>query len=311
LDGLDKCGAQKAQENGRFRERTGQDVQYEIVQLIIDLVSRYPSAPLTWVIVSRPEAYLQNVFYAHGIRQSFWEKDILIDLDESCKDVETFFKSEFLRIRGKYPDHIPRASIWPSVEVFSAITKAALGLFIFAEVVIRFVDDPHVKNPIMQLKLVMLSVTKMSYPLEHRNSLAILDAIYTETISGVPNYAIQSAKNIIAWLAFFDNRNTNEETPDLALICILLGITKDVAITALHHLYSVLRLPRVGDIDSSRPRFYHASFRDYLEEPSRSHQFSIERHESAEKLHKSLFRFAQAKSLFGKCVGFRCIAGMN
>lgn len=302
LDGLDKCGAKKAQEDGRLRERSSEDVQCEIVQLIMNLVSQYPSAPLLWVIASRPEAYLQNVFYAQDIRRRFWETEVLIDLDESCQDVEKFLRSEFSRIRRKYPDHIHRAAIWPSSKDFIAITKAALGLFIFAEVVIRCVDDPHVKNPIMQLKLAMLSVNKMPHPSKNRNPLAILDTTYNEAVSGVPRNVIEPARDILAWLAFFDHRDPNEETPDLALICNLLDITKDVAITVLRHLYSVIRLPRVGDIDSSRPTFYHASFRDHLEDPSRSRHFSIEKHESAEKLHQSLFRFAQGKSLFGTCV---------
>ncbi|KAF7778407.1 hypothetical protein Agabi119p4_2752 [Agaricus bisporus var. burnettii] len=275
LDGLDECDGDPAQDDPRFRKRTSDNVQCEIVQLISGFVLRYPCAPLIWIISSRPEKHLQTVFYDEAVQSSFWEEDIPVDSDEACQDVERFLVSEFERIQKRYPDHMPHAGGWPSREDFSKITKAALGLFIFAEVVIRFVDDPYVKNPIAQLKTVLATISQLN-PSTDINPLAVLDAIYIEILKRVPSKVIGPAREIIAYMIDLDRRKVAKSKFNVALICNALIISKDVAVTALHHLHSVLNFSGIKDIGMTRPRFYHASFCDFLLDPSRSHEFSVQ-----------------------------------
>lgn len=275
LDGLDECDGDPERDDPRLRVRTSDYVQCEIVQLISDFVLRYPSVPLIWIVSSRPEKHLQTVFYDEIVRSSFWEEDIPVDSDEACKDVERFLACEFQKIRKKYPDHMPHNGIWPSKKDFTAITKAALGLFIFAEVVVRFVDDPYIKNPIAQLKTVLSTISKLNSSASV-NPLAILDAIYTEILKRVPSNVIGPAKEIFAYMIHLDRRKAAKSKFNLALICNALFIPKDVAVTALHHLHSVLNFSGITDIGLTRPRFYHASFRDFLQDPSRSYEFSVE-----------------------------------
>lgn len=53
-------------------------------------------------------------------------------------------------------------------------------------------------------------------------------------------------------------------------------------------------MPRVKNIATSRPRFYHASFRDYLEDPSRSREYQIVKGTTAIDFFWGVFRFSQA-----------------
>lgn len=300
LDGLDECGgdpAEREPDQTRSRERTGDYVQCEIVRLISNFVLQYPLVPLIWIIASRPEKYLQAVFYDEDVQPSFEEEDIPVDSIEACEDVEKFLNSEFTQIRKKYPDHIPEI-MWPSSKDFLLITKAASGLFIFAEVVIRFIDDPMVKNPIAQLGHVLSAISKISWSHNQKNPLAVLYAIYTEIISRIPPNMLEAAKKLIA------HCGCELSGFNLCLISNYLGITRDVAITVLYHLHSVMYIPSVKDIGVTRPRFYHASFRDFLENPSRSHEFSIKKFGDNDEILQGLFNLVQTGRLCSMCISF-------
>lgn len=265
LDGLDECGEDP--NGGRSSDR----VQCEIVRMISDFVLQYPSVPFIWIIASRPETHLKTVFEDESVKPSFWEEDVPVNSDEACLDVEKYLHSEFARISRDYPSHIEE-SPWPSHYEFLRITTAASGLFVFAEVVIRFIDSPRVKNPVAQLKCVLSALSKA--PTSKDNPLAVLDAVYTEILSRIPLDMLQITKRLIGSFIFLDRDNIRGERRSFRDICNFLDISKDTALTALGHLHSVLHFPR--EIGSSRPRFYHASFRDYLEDPSRSHEYAIE-----------------------------------
>lgn len=81
-----------------------------------------------------------------------------VDSAEACKEAEIYLNTEFTRIRENYPDLITKSS-WPSSKGFSLISRKAPGLFIFAEVVVRFVED---SNPIRPLREVLTTIFKVS-----------------------------------------------------------------------------------------------------------------------------------------------------
>lgn len=307
LDGLDECGgdpAERASDRARSRKRSSDYVQREIVELISSFVLEYPSVPLIWIIASRPEKYLQAVFYDEDVQLSFWEENIPVDSVEACLDVERFLHKEFMRIQRKYADHIAAdTTTWPSNEQFLLIARAASGLFIFAEVVIRFIDDPMVNNPVAQLSYVLHTISTISPSQNGRNPLAVLDVIYTEIISQIPPDMLEAAKKLIACIVHYDRRLIGLPT-HLCLICNCLGIRRDVAITILFHLHSVIYIPGVEDIGMARPRLYHASFRDFLEDASRSHEFSIAKSWDEGNLLQGLFKLLQTGYLCGKWADF-------
>ncbi|KAF9450249.1 hypothetical protein P691DRAFT_726359 [Macrolepiota fuliginosa MF-IS2] len=240
-----------------------------------EFVSQYPSTPLIWMIASRPETHLKALFCEDDVKPILWEEDVPIDSPEACRDVEKFLHHEFTKIRKHYPDHI-QETLWPANDQFLRITTAASGLFIFAQVIIHFIDDSVVGNPITQLRCVISIISRVPLSQLQRHPLAVLDAIYGEILSRIPRDLLKVAKDLITSLILFDRKSAKTSDINLSCICNFLIIERDDAITSLRHLHSVLSFPKTKDIGRARPRFYHKSFRDFLEDPSRSNEYSID-----------------------------------
>ncbi|KAF9441132.1 hypothetical protein P691DRAFT_715326 [Macrolepiota fuliginosa MF-IS2] len=292
LDGLDECGGD--QTTGRHSD----DIQREIVRLISQFVLQYPSAPLIWIIASRPETHLKTTFSEDAVKPSFWEEDVPIDSPEACRDVEKFLHDKFMEIEHCYPDHIHETP-WPAQNQFLRITRAACGLFIFAEVIIRFLGDSSIGNPVAQLRCVISIISKVPASQLRRNPLAVLDALYGEILSRIPRELLKVAKDLIGTLLFLDHKSANIEDFDLCRICNSLDIARDDAVTALHRLHSILFFPKTKDIGKTRPHFYHTSFRDFLEDPSRSNEYLID----VEECGSALFWGSQALANATLCCG--------
>ncbi|KXN81275.1 hypothetical protein AN958_05362 [Leucoagaricus sp. SymC.cos] len=272
IDALDECGDDR--QTGRHSTR----IHREIVQLISNFTAQNPSAPLLWIIASRPEAHLKAVFDEKGIRNCFFDVEVPIDSDEAQRDVEKYLVSEFKKIREQYPDLIHpdliHETAWPMHRQFVKIVEASRGYFAFAAVLVRFIEDPNVANPIDQLKWVMRAITRILLSRKQiRNPLAVLDELYTEILEGIKPEIFQVTRQILCASMFLDRKGLHRGYWCLALICNSLSITRDAALTSLRPLYSVVKLAKVG---STRPRFYHTSFRDFLQDPLRSRAYSID-----------------------------------
>ncbi|KXN92888.1 hypothetical protein AN958_07308 [Leucoagaricus sp. SymC.cos] len=279
IDGLDECDGDPVSEyasESLHRGRVAEQVQCEIVRLVNDFAQCHPSVPLVWIIASRPENHLKAVFMASNIKDRYLEEDIPVDSDEACRDVEKFLHTSFTKIQEDYPDIIPHGP-WPSNEQFLLIAKAALGLFVFAEVVVRFIGDPAVGNPVSQLSYVLSAVAKLRYNAQRKNPLAVLDAIYAAIMSRLPPDCLDNAKKLLPVLIHLQRHSVNISTIDFKGVYQSLEIVREDAFAALRHLHSVIYFSRVKDLDRTRPRVYHASFHDFLEDPSRSNQYAITR----------------------------------
>ncbi len=286
LDGLDECGGDPGGQ-GRSNQvhaygRHSDRAQCEIVRLISGFVLQYPTVPLVWVISSRPEPHLKAVFYNEQVRPSFWEEEVPVDSEEACRDVEKFLHTEFTRIREDYPDLIP-ASIWPNNVQFLQIAKGASGLFAFASVIVRFIDDPWINNPVAQLECVLAALSRVA-GMDQENPLAPLDALYTEILSRISPGLLETTKRLLGAFIFLERSYVNSSDCGLRCICNLLDFKRDAAISALRSLHSVLRIPDAQDIANGRPRFYHASFQDYLEDSSRSKEYWVDKNNSGQEL---------------------------
>ncbi|KXN92364.1 hypothetical protein AN958_08380 [Leucoagaricus sp. SymC.cos] len=279
IDGLDECDGDPVSERASeslHRGRVAEEVQCEIVQLVSDFLQRHPSVPLIWVIASRPEKHLQAVFVAGDVKDSYLEEDIPVDSTEACRDAEKFLHTSFTKIQEKYPDIIPHGP-WPSNEQFLLIAKAALGLFMFAEVVVRFIGDPAVGNPISQLSYVLSALAKLRHNTQRKNPLASLDAIYAAIMSRIPSDYLDNAKKLLPVLIHLQRHSVSIYTINFQGVYQLLKIAREDAFAALGHLHSVISFPHVRDLDETRPQVYHASFHDFLEDPSRSNEYAITR----------------------------------
>ncbi|EKM77128.1 hypothetical protein AGABI1DRAFT_62141, partial [Agaricus bisporus var. burnettii JB137-S8] len=123
LDGLD--------------ELRGSDAQCEIIRLISSFAHEHPNAPLAWIIASRPESHISNMFEDDEVGRSYWSEYIPIDSTEACADVERFLRSSFKMTQKKFRHCV--SSDWPSNTDFLKLTAAASGLFVYAQVVMQFI----------------------------------------------------------------------------------------------------------------------------------------------------------------------------
>ncbi|KAF9453396.1 hypothetical protein P691DRAFT_64887 [Macrolepiota fuliginosa MF-IS2] len=259
LDGLDECRDEREQSR--------------IIELIHEFVLQYPTVPLTWVVASRPEPHIKASFSRAGARiQNYWEKEIPIDSKESIRDVEFYLHKEFTRIQQSYPDVILSGELWPSEKHFLKICRTALGLFVFASTVIRFIDDPGYGNPVSRLKCVLAIFDKS--PQEkgiEANPFQVLDRLYEQIMSNIPSDVLPTTKLLLGFVTLLG------EFTDISpfFLCNLMGIEHHVLYGVLRRLHSVLKFPEMRRAAEGSIRYHHASFSDYLQDRGRSNIYHI------------------------------------
>ncbi|KAJ3570836.1 hypothetical protein NP233_g4139 [Leucocoprinus birnbaumii] len=278
IDGLDECDGDPGADDYEqtcHRRRTFKEVHREIVELISGFVEAHPSIPAIWVIASQPESHITAVFGSDDVKGSYVEESILIDNKEACADVEKFLVASFKKIAETYPNHITKTP-WPAYDQLLQITKAASGLFIFGEVVIRFIDDPREENPVSQLNQVLAAIANLRQSRKN-NPLSALDVIYTAILSRIPPTRMENLKKMLPLMIYVHRRSINVRDYNCQNMYEHFDISREDAITSFNYLHSVIYFPHVKHIDKTQPQFYHASFRDYLEDPSRSCEYTVEK----------------------------------
>jgi hypothetical protein len=262
LDGLD--------------ELDGEDAQCEIIELISKFAYEHRDAPLIWIIASRPESHIFNTFDDDEVRPSCWSEHIPIDSTEACNDVERFLRSSFNAIQRKSRHSVPRD--WPNSGDFLKITAAASGLFIYAEVVMQFIRDPTHSDPVSRLK-VLLSIIDCSNALPtNENPFIHLDALYREILSSIPHDLWPTAKRLLGFVSrqgqIFNWFCVNE-LGTLRGMAILFGLQPHDIYKSIIKCRSTLRVPDWKVAHKKPLTVLHASFTDFLKDPSRSGEFYI------------------------------------
>ncbi|KAF9450595.1 hypothetical protein P691DRAFT_725659 [Macrolepiota fuliginosa MF-IS2] len=265
LDGLEECFNEVAQR--------------DIILLIGRFTLQHPAVPLIWIVSSRPEPHLQAAFSSPGVKSSYLEVEVPHNSSQACLDVERYMRDEFIRIRETYPYSFPLSlQYWPSENDFLLLATRASGLFIFASIVIRFVDNVTYGNPIGQLKKIT-TILEPTLLVEGRaDAFAFLDTLYTEVLSNVPHDVLPVTREIFTFL--------HPRTPlcPLDLQSNLLKLRQEEVYGALQRLHPVLNVPPPGAASKKFLCVFHASFVDYLFSSSRSGSFCMDPAEARRKV---------------------------
>ncbi|KAJ7248311.1 NACHT domain-containing protein [Mycena rebaudengoi] len=246
IDGLDECN--------------DSDVQQEVLHCIGHLMREQDSFPLQFLIASRPEPHIREIFQAslfHQLHHSF-------NVNQSFEDVRKYLEDEFARIHREHHQTMAGVSSpWPSPEVIKYLVDKSSGYFIYATTVIKFVDDRNFR-PTEQLE----ALQHISY-LE--SPLSALDRLYTQILSAVPTRHCHSLLWILRALEFFDFRLYT------AGIEQVLALKPGDVQLILRGLHSILRIPgpKKDNYQDERISVHHASFRDFLNDQSRSGEFYV------------------------------------
>ncbi|XP_006457236.1 hypothetical protein AGABI2DRAFT_123104 [Agaricus bisporus var. bisporus H97] len=218
LDGLDELDHQHQQQ--------------KIIHLITGFVQNHPEVPLVW------------------------EEYVPIDSPEACQDVERYLRNSFETIQKVNFPHIVHTG-WPEEKKMVKLAHAALGLFAFADVAIRFVGDPNHVDPVTRLDDVLSVIDGSKVGSADDQPFAHLDALYTCILTRIPSKMWPITQRVLAAVPEVAHLSYN-------LRCVYASI---------NNLYSLLDVPPLGDVYSRKLHFHHASFLDFLRDATRSKKF--------------------------------------
>jgi hypothetical protein len=193
-----------------------------------------------------------------------------LNVNQSFEDIWNYLLDEFARIHREHHTIMTRAhSSWPSLDIIEKIVDKSSGYFIFASTVIKYTDDRNFR-PTECLAVIMgMAESRFGMP------FAALDQLYTQILSEV--HARPQLLKILAVIA---------AKIYLSAIHIeqLLELEPEDLRLVLHGLHSVIKLPQDNNTEIS---FHHASFRDFIQDPTRAgiffvggcqHQTDLSRH---------------------------------
>ncbi|KAJ7929419.1 hypothetical protein B0H13DRAFT_2540682, partial [Mycena leptocephala] len=240
VDGLDEC--------------EGQNIQQEILQSI-GRVIHDKSLPLQFLIASRPEPHIREIF-----TDSLNRIHCPLNVNQSFEDVRKYLLDEFTRIHREHRATMARVPHpWPSLNIIDKLVDKSSGYFIYASTVIKFIDDRNFR-PTERLAV----ITGMAEP-RFGVPFAALDQLFTQILVQVPDQP-QLLKIL---------KVITTELSDMALsvtsIEQLLELEPGDVPLVMQGLHSLVELPDKNQGIS----FHHASFRDFLQDPARAGIFYI------------------------------------
>ncbi|KAJ7629177.1 hypothetical protein DFH06DRAFT_722148 [Mycena polygramma] len=233
IDGLDEC--------------EGQSVQQEILRLILDFTRK--QIPLRFIIASRPEAHICDILddpSSYGLYRPF-------DVEHSFAEVRTYLVAEFARIHREHQTMAAVPGPWPSTHTVEHLVAKSSGYFIYASTVIRFVDDRNFRPTQRLAALEHLAGTGFDSPFD------ALDELYTQILSTVPKHY-----PLIPILRVIDNITADVQPPQIDTLLRLLPGDTELCLRPL---------PSLIEAGNRGIRFVHASFSDFLHQPSRAGDF--------------------------------------
>jgi hypothetical protein len=266
--------------------------QTEIIRLVASFVLEYPAAPLRWAIASRPEPHIADTFDEEDAMRACWK--IPVSVDDA--GVAHFLRNSLEEIRKTFPRTVPKE--WPSEEQFWKLVDRASGHFMFANTVIRFIENPQYANPVTRLNQV-LSALDGPAATSNTNPLAALDALYASILSMIPDDVWPITKRVLG--ALLHKHPGIPKLDTLGEISVVLGLELKTVYASVNGCYSFMRLSDPEDAFTESTVFYHASFGDYLRDPARSQNFCISMRDAEEDMFKSALnvwqRFKASHSL--------------
>ncbi|KAJ6598348.1 hypothetical protein DFH09DRAFT_1022665 [Mycena vulgaris] len=242
LDGLDEC--------------EGEHVQQELLRSIAQ-----SQLPLRFLIASRPEPYIAEIFREpclNGFHRP-------LNIQQSFEDVRIYLRDEFARIhREHHETMLTVATPWPSPADINKLVSKSSGYFIYASTVIKFIDDKNFR-PTERLDIIM----GIAEP-DFGSLFSALDQLYTQILTAVP-----ARPQLLRILSVITAR-LYLCIPDIEQLLQLKP--GDVRLT-LRGLHSVIYVPPLlwyePSLSSYNLRVHHASFLDFLNDPARSNMFHV------------------------------------
>jgi len=225
------------------------------------------------LVTSRAESDIKRCFET-GVQHIELKTGRLVD-KETSKDVFKFLTGEFSRIAGGYASLPPK---WPGEPVIKQLTNKAAGLFIWAKTVIRFLEEDI---PAERLSLIM----------DGKLETGDIDQLYLTILNNAFEHdRIGTAKAVLGTIVLGKIPLQDKDIKNL------LGESLGTVEFVLQKMQSVLVRDGKHGIGIT-----HQSFADFLSDPVRSGQFSIDQQTLAHKLAFSCLQIMNSGLQFNIC----------
>jgi hypothetical protein len=260
VDGLDECD--------------GDASQSKIVELVARSIETYGSkVPLLWLFFSRPEQHIDHAFSDERTSHLPWQVELPVSRDIDG-EIRIYLRGS-LRLHG--------VALWPSDDDLETLVDMVAGLFIYASTIVKYIMDPNAFSPERRLKDV-LSLRSLLPANPRSNPTAGLDEFYWMIMNRIPYDVLPIVQQIL--LVNIQSRYINHRTP-IRILANTLGLTLPELENALSRLRSVLtlRCPKQESHFLFEPNlpgsssifFFHASFMEFLLDPTRSKNFCLDK----------------------------------
>ncbi|KAF7345191.1 NACHT domain-containing protein [Mycena sanguinolenta] len=238
IDGLDEC--------------QGPEIQKEILRVIRNSCSE-SSIPLRFIIASRPEPHISMMFNSQ-LHDSGYAS---MNVEQSFDDVRKYLSDEFARIHNQHEAMKEVPSPWPYPDVLEELVRKSSGYFIYAATIVKFIGDEN-HHPTQRLAIIQDGISS-----KYGSAFGPLDQLYITILGFTPRQS--ELTPILCAIANFDL--------SVRKIDWALGFADGDTRLVLRGLHSVLKVP--SDDETWYISTWHASFKDFLNDPHRSQNFYI------------------------------------
>ncbi|EKM76386.1 hypothetical protein AGABI1DRAFT_131469 [Agaricus bisporus var. burnettii JB137-S8] len=248
IDGLDEC--------------EGMQAQCDIVEIVATSI-RERTTPFRWIFLSRPERHLSTLF-TKKLTDSVSRHLELPVSREIDHEILLYLSDELKTVQETHN----LQSSWPSEKDLTTLVNLSAGLWIYAVTVCRFIIEPNSSGPVDQLDTVLSLATPVpSNTSESDHPLTELDMFYTLIMRRVFPKVLPTVLQILLLHSLNLPQCQVQVIPAVANI---LGLSELQLRNACSSLQSVLEITPDLHI-----RFYHASFGEFIRNPTRSKEFCI------------------------------------
>ncbi|KAL0573347.1 hypothetical protein V5O48_008611 [Marasmius crinis-equi] len=248
IDGLDEC------EGGHAQRR--------ILRTIASSVREPEGLPLQFLICSRPEPAIREFFDTKPFYPLHWYYP-LDDDDSTYRDILVVLQDGFAKIRADVKFcSIRFPAVWPSSDDVHRIARKACGQFVYVSILLSWIAEGSI-SPCTALEIVLGLVPNV----DGDSPFEDLDVLYRHILSTHPKPQLKKVMKILA--VILHPNPSIHWTLSLEDIETLVSLPEGEVVLVLRGLHSVLKIT-----DTVAVR--HASFTDFLNDPSRSGVFFLD-----------------------------------
>ncbi len=250
IDGLDEC--------------SDPEVQCDLLRIIASACTRIP-LPLRFLIASRPEIHIERTFGSEVFELIRVKRINLGDDPDANLEIQRYLLREFERI---HKNHRFGADFHPTEDMIAILVEKSSAQFIYPSTVIKYIEDPR-GRPDKRLEVIM----GISSPRVNNRPFAQLDALYMHIFFSANSIHSDAIRSIFGIIFLASKPKYDYLKPGLAFLELALNLETREIILLLDDFVSLIALPE----DPAQPiRSFHAGLLDFLCDPERSGEFTLD-----------------------------------